>query len=229
MAKIIYRPSQRIHEPPWLIWHAKDLLDKAKRQKDSSKVLYACFELRNCLEMVEFRMILASVEENERAQLMIDAKPRHGIRKVNDKVKSLKHKYQIFYKVACETIDRAGNPLDFSKSAELKEALSDYVHTYTRTPEELNFGSKYIKDAYEVIKDSIIFLESALNKKQNTYMLQNLSIMTLEEDDKKILNDWKNGIIEDEIELKRRLIKRQKEWKPKESPAASAKDRAEEE
>jgi len=210
MTKIIYRPSQRIHEPPWLIWHAKDLLEKANRQNDASKILYSCLELRNCLEMVEFRMILASVGEEDRTQLMIDAKPRHGINKVNDKVKSLKYKYQIFYKIVCETIGRFGNPIDFSKSSTLKEKLSDYVHTYTRTPEELKFGSEYLRAASGIMEETIAFLELALNKDQNSYMLQNLSITTLNEEDKQILDKWKNGIIKDESEL-REILNKQKE------------------
>lgn len=193
-----------------LIWHAKDLLDKAIRQKDASKILYACLELRNCLEMVEFGMILASVEEEERAQLMVDAKPGQGINKVNDKLKSLKYKYQIFYKVVCETAGRLGNPFDFSRSASLKEKLSDYVNTHTRTPDELMFGSDYLKSASGIIQESIDFLEPASNKDKNSYTLQNLSIVTLNDEDKGIFDRWKNGIIKDESEL-REILKKQKD------------------
>jgi hypothetical protein len=209
MTKIVYKPSYRIHEPPWLIWHAKDLFEKANKQGDSSKIIYSCLELRNCLEMVEFRMILASVEEHEREPLKFDAKPRHGINKVNDKVKSLKYKYQTFYRIVCETVGRFGNPFDFSKSAQLKEELSDYVHTYTRTTQELNFDSEYIKKAKNLIRLTIDFLEQVLNKTENTYTLQNLSITALSEEDRKILNDWKAGTIKEEDEL-REILKKKK-------------------
>jgi hypothetical protein len=210
MSKIVYKSSLRIHEPPWLLLQAKDLLDKGVRQKDSSKILYSCLELRNCLEMVEYRMILASVEETDREQIMVEAKPRQGINKVNNKIKTLKYKYQIFYKTICETLDHSGYPFDFSKSANLKEALSNYVHTYTRTKEELEYGSLYLKSANEIIKEVIDFLELSLNKEKgkNSYTLQNMCMTTLSSEYKQILDNWKNGTIKDESELKDILSKK---------------------
>jgi hypothetical protein len=38
MAKLLYKPTNRIHETAWLIEHSNDLLKKAIRQKDSSKI-----------------------------------------------------------------------------------------------------------------------------------------------------------------------------------------------
>ncbi len=92
---------------------------------------------------------------------------------------------------------------------ELKTRLSNYVHTYTRTNEELHFNSDYLKTASKLINETINFIEYSLNRKGNSYLLQNICISTLNDQDKKILTDWKSGKIRDEDALKE-ILKKQK-------------------
>lgn len=207
MKKPIYQPSKRTHNPSWLIHHSHDLLKKALRLEDSSKILYACLELRNCLEMVEFRLILASLEEHERSEVIALAKPHHGIEKTNKKVKTLNAKFQSFYKMVCEVYGIKGNAFDFCKSSELKNDLSEYIHIYTRTESELAYGSAFLNAAIPLIASAIGFLEHALNKGDGVYKLQNISITTLSDDDQQILQRWKEGKIKDETDLKEILLK----------------------
>ncbi len=95
-SELTYYPSKRHHTVPWLVFHAKDLREKSIRLKDVSKVLYACFELRNALELFEVTVLLSSVPEIYRQELLEISKNKNGIEKANKEFDGLKYKFQKF-------------------------------------------------------------------------------------------------------------------------------------
>jgi hypothetical protein len=39
-----YKSSQRYHEVGWMLAHSEDLETKAKKQRDTSKIIYCCLK-----------------------------------------------------------------------------------------------------------------------------------------------------------------------------------------
>lgn len=198
-----YIPSQRYHEVAWMLRHSSDLEDKAKKQSDASKVIYCCLELRNAIEMVDFHLILASVPNSEHQTIAEIAKPYHGNDRANSKLKSLKEKTQIFYECVCEELDIPGKFYDYKKSNQLKSELSQYIHTYTRIPKEMEFESPFIKAAFPIINEAREFIKQSLIPDGDSYIVQNMDFSILSAEDKELLQEWKIDKIDEETLRKR--------------------------
>jgi len=198
-----YKPSQRYHEVGWMLIHSEDLEKKAKKQSDTSKVIYCCLELRNVIEMVDFHLIIASVPSSEHHVIAEIAKPYHGNDKANNKLKSLKEKTQIFYECVCEELKIPGKFYDYKKSNELKSKLSQYIHTYTRIPKDMEFDSTFIKDAFPIINEAREFIKKSLIYDGESYIVQNIDYATLSTEDKELLQEWKQDKISEEVLRKR--------------------------
>lgn len=199
-----YIPSQRYHEVVWMLIHSRDLEKKAKKQKDTSKIIYCCLELRNAIEMIDFHLLLASVPNSEHKSIAEIAKPYHGNDKANNKLKSLKEKTQIFYEYVCDEVGIPGNFYDYKNSNFLKSELSQYIHTYTRIPNEMEFDSPFIKAALPIIAKAQSFIESSLIPDGDSYRVQNLDYGTLPIEDKELLQEWKQDKIDAET-LRQRI------------------------
>jgi len=200
-----YKPSQRYHEVTWMLIHSEDLEKKARRQFDTSKIIYCCLELRNAIEMLDFHLIIASVPTSEHHVIAEIAKPYHGNDKANNKFKSLKEKTQKFYECVCEELGIPGKFYDYKKSNELKSELSQYVHTYTKTPKEMEFDSPFIKAAFTIIEAAREFMKASLIYDGESYIVQNLDFTTLAMEDKELLQEWKQDKI-DEDTLRNKII-----------------------
>lgn len=199
-----YKSSQRYHEVVWMLIHSEDLENKAKKQHDTSKIIYCCLELRNILEMIDFHLILASVPNSEHNAIAEIAKSYHGNDRANNKLKSLKEKTQTFYQFVCEEIGVPGKYYDYKKSNSLKTELSQYIHTYTRTPKEMEFDSAFIKAALPLISEARKFIKTSLIFDGETYIVQNLDYANLAIEDKELLQEWKQDKI-DENTLRTRI------------------------
>jgi hypothetical protein len=200
-----YKPSQRYHEVIWMLKHSEDLEMKAKKLSDTSKIIYCCLELRNAIEMLDFHLIIASIPNSEHNLIAEIAKPYHGNDKANNKYKSLKEKTQLFYECVCDVLHVPGKFYDYKKSNKLKFDLSQYIHTYTKTPEEMEFNGTFITAAFPIIKEARNFLNTSLIYDGESYIVQNLDYTTLTPEDKQLLQEWKEDKI-DEDTLRKRII-----------------------
>ena len=200
-----YKPSQRYHEVVWMLIHSEDLEKKAKKQFDTSKIIYCCLELRNAIEMLDFHLIIASAPDSEHNIIVEIAKPYHGNDKANNKYKSLKEKTQKFYECICEELGIPGKFYDYKKSNQLKFELSQYIHTYTRIPRDMEFESPFIKAAFPIIKEAREFMKASLIHDGESYIVQNLDYTTLPVEDKELLQEWKQGNM-DEDTLRKRIL-----------------------
>ena len=111
-----YTPSNRVHDFAWMVKHSEDLETKAKKQKDTSKLLYCCFELRNAIEMLEFHLLLASIPNSKHQTFSEIAKHFKGNEKANKALKALSYKTQVYYEIVCKESEVNGNYFNFQKS-----------------------------------------------------------------------------------------------------------------
>ena len=192
-----YIPSQRYHEVVWMLIHSEDLEKKAKRQFDTSKVLYCCLEIRNALEMVDFHLIIASVPNSEQDAIAEIAKNYHGNDRVNNKLKSLKEKTQKFYECVCDELNIPGKFYDYKKSNLLKTQLSQYIHTYTRKPAEMEFNNPFIKSAFPIINEAREFIKNSLISDGESLIVQNIDYASLSTEDKELFQQWKQDKIDE--------------------------------
>ena len=200
-----YIPSQRYHDVSWMLSHSKDLESKAKKQFDTSKVIYCCLELRNAIEMLDFHLLIASVANSEHQEIAELAKSFHGNDKANSRLKALKEKTQLFYKCVCEELGLPGKYYDYKKSNDLKFELSQYIHTYTRVPKEMKFDSSFIKAAFPIITKAREFIVNSLIFDGTHFIVQNIDYTALSIEDKELLQDWRQDKI-DESTLRKRII-----------------------
>jgi hypothetical protein len=199
-----YKSSERYHEVSWMLIHSEDLEKKAIRQKDTSKVLYCCLELRNCLEMIDFHLLLASVPDSEHQKITEIAKNFRGNDKANKLLKALSYKTQIFYECICSQLALPGVFFDYKKSNSLKTELCQYIHTYTRVPKEMEFDSSFIKAAFPLIKEVRQFIKASLISDGESQIVQNIDYARLEPEDKTLLQEWKDDKV-DEENLRKRI------------------------
>ena len=185
-----------------------DLREKAVRLQDVSKVLYACLESRTLLEIISANKLLCSVASSEREELRESMRPRHGINKANNQIKGLKLKLQEFGEAIGQSGGFSFPVYSFSESEKIQDILSQYIHSYTRLEQEMQFGSNYINTAISAIDDAIRFASDNLiyNEFRGTYILINFEMNSLPNWAKIILNDWKQeGKIKNKEELKLRI------------------------
>jgi hypothetical protein len=200
--------TKRHHTPDWILRKIADLIDKAKRLEDSSNVLYACLEARNLLEMLSTSKLQCSVPAEEREAITEAVKPHHGIKGVDKELKALGLKTQEFMNVVCSQEGHPFPVFNFNESDKLQKRLSQYIHTYTVSHDEMLFGSTYIKEGFAVIKEAVAFVRHNLfyDAKRNTYGIVNADMTTLPEWSKDLLQEWKTGKIKD-VQVLDALIK----------------------
>lgn len=205
--KYTHEASKRKHNVAWILFQTVDLLQKAVRLRDVSKVLYASLEARTLLEMISVSKLLCSVPAHERDELRGVMKPKNGIEKSNSKNKSLNLKLQEFMEVLSEVESfPASFPIfKFSECKDIQTRLSQYVHSYTRLESEVVFDSNYIQNGVTVINEAIEFAKLNLvdNSEKQTYYIINVEINSLPSWVSEILTDWKQeGKIKSRDELK---------------------------
>jgi hypothetical protein len=94
---------------------------------------------------------------------------------------------------------------DFKKAEEIKGTLSQYLHIYSRTDQELEFDSTFIQESLSVIQLAIDFLKNYFSKDINGYYFAVLDFMTLVEPMKIEFLSWLNSTEQDNEKLTERL------------------------
>jgi hypothetical protein len=199
-----FNSSQRIHNFAWIIEQSRSLEEKAIRQKDSSKIIYCCLELRTALEMLEFLLVLGSVPTPSYDEIISLSQKQNGVDSLNKKIKAITFKNQTFFEVLCNLLNIPGGVFNYSLSQDYKHRLSQYIHTYTMLPENLLFESEFIQKSFELIREVRAFLEKSLNRDDNGYNISVVEYATMPEEDKIILEDWRLDRIDKDI-MKNRL------------------------
>lgn len=200
----IYQSSHREHDFAWILRHCKDLEEKAKRQKDVSKILYCALELRNCLEMVEFYFLLASVDPKLHLTIKEIASQWKGNEKANKKIKALNFKAQKFQELASESSDISTTLFSYKKCDELKNKLSKYLHTYTLTEDEIKYNSTFIQEAFKIFNETRNWIEKWLLFDGKTYTIASIRWDSLKPEQKKLFERWKDDLLNEE-QLKEEL------------------------
>ncbi len=182
----------RIQNPYWSIIHIENLLEYSRQNKNSSFVIYAAFEARNMLERIEFELIIGAANSKFGKQDFEEIKKRHGIKKANKKFNSLKFRYQSFTEALTKAIKTDLNLrfYNYKESEKLKENLSQYLHLYSKTDDELEFESDFIQNSFHHIKKSIDFIKNYFTKDANGIYYGGLDFMTLEEPLKTEFQKW---------------------------------------
>ncbi|MFL5762931.1 MAG: hypothetical protein ACJ77K_03245 [Bacteroidia bacterium] len=201
-----YNPIVRIHDPAYLTVHSKVMKEMGMEHKSSSSLIYACLDLRGALELIEYGILLASVDFQMRQRISELTAPKNGLEVANKELKSLKSKFQYFYQAVCEICNVPGTYFDMKKSRDLQYRLSQYLHTYTRTQEEITFGSEFMNAAAVVIDETLKFIDDSLRDGES-YTLQCIEIAKIPAEDKLLLEEWKNSTKMTYEELKERLQK----------------------
>ncbi|WP_298346995.1 hypothetical protein [uncultured Algibacter sp.] len=200
-----YKPDIRINNPIYLLRQVTELLKIAKEYKNSSSLIYACLECRIALELLDLNLILSTVKAEEREQIIEDSKPKNGIDRVNRRVGSLKHKYQLFFQAVCELFDFGNEYYDYKKSKDLQYKVSTYIHSYHMSNEQLEFDSENMQNCLRLIEEVDNFIKTSLPIENGAYIVLGIEIETLPEEDKTVLNEWKTTNSMEYDELKERL------------------------
>jgi len=188
-AKDEYNPNNRVNAPNYLIRQTEELLKFAKQHKNSSALIYACLESRIAIEWIDLYLILASVDEKEYRKILDESKPKNGIDKLNNKYKTLKEKYQLFFQALNELLNVKSSYYDFKKSKALQNSLSTYIHSYYMLEDEIHYDSKEMQSFFPLIKDVHNFIKKSLNYDGKEYIIIGLEMGSLPEHDREILNE----------------------------------------
>lgn len=191
-----YNPDIRENDPIYLLGHIKQLMLIATTHKNPSSLIYACLDSRIALEILDLNIILHSVGPKEREQILEDSKPKNGIDRMGKKTGTLKEKYQLFFQAVCEILNVGGKYYDFKKSKELQYQLSTYIHSYYMTNDDLKYDSPLMQNAIKIIENVETFITSSLPIENDAYIVIGMNIATIPEEDKKVLEEWKSGVLE---------------------------------
>lgn len=201
-----YDFHKREPQNSWQLKHCEVLLDEAFTHNSTSLVLYAALEGRNLLEKIEFDIMLMSTDNTEWESLAQMAKGKNGLSRSNSKYKALKYRYQTFSEAIVKVIlDFELNVYDFKTSEELQNKLAEYIHIYTRTPEELEYNSDFIQSGIKYINETISFVKSYFVVHNYGYSFGILNFSTLSGSMKNEFDKWKAGVSEDTDELYNKL------------------------
>ena len=200
-----YRPDFRENDSLYLIRQAQELCAIAKEHKNSSPLIYACLECRIALEVLDLQLIYATVNPEERLKIQEESKPKNGIDRINKKKGSLKHKYQEFFQSVNEILELPGKYYDFKQSKDLQHRLSFYIHSYWFTEKEVNYNSKEMKKVFDLVKETNDFVYKSLPKEGDSLIISGIDLLTMPEEDKALLDQWKLSEVNDYEELKEKL------------------------
>lgn len=205
---LTFYATQRHHTPTWILKKIADLVDKGKRFEDSSSIIYACLEARNLLELISMVKLQCSVPEEDRERITAAAKPQRGIQDVDKELKALRFKTQEFMKAVLEVADEEFPVFRISESEAIQSRLSQYVHNYTISMADMEFGSEYLNAAFPAINDAVAFAKANMryNPDRNTYNIGNVDMITLPNWAEAILEEWKTGQIKDKAALTAAIV-----------------------
>jgi hypothetical protein len=149
--------------------------------------------------MLSSSKLQCSVSADEREALLVAIKPHNGIRGIEKELKALGLKTQEFMNATTELEGFAFPVFNFNESDKLIHKLSQYIHTYTISHDDMLFGSYYINQGFVIINEAVEFAMFNLIRDENTQTVSivNAEMGNLPEWAKLLLNDWKSGRIKD--------------------------------
>ncbi len=205
----LYNFRMRVQNLSWSFTTIENLLKQSKESKNATLVIYAAMESRHILERIEFENIVMSANSRFTINNFDNIKKHHGIQKANKEFNALKFKYQTF----SESFSKAVRPdlnlklYDYKKAEDIKGKLSQYIHIYSRTDQELEFESSFIQSGFIEIQSAIDFLKSYVSTDNNGYYYGILDFMTIAEPMKNEFLTWLNSSEQNNDDLTQRLIK----------------------
>lgn len=203
---LIYEYHKREPQNSWQLKHCEVLLEEASKYNNTSLVLYSALEARNLLEKTEFDLMLMSTDKAEWETLSQMARGKYGLSKSNNKYKALKYRYQTFSEAIAKVIlDFPLKVYDYRASEELQSKLAEYIHIYTRTPEELEYLSEFIQTGVKYVNEAILFVKNYYVIHDHEYVFGILDFATLSGSMKSEFEKWKTEVSEDTEGLFSRL------------------------
>lgn len=208
-----YDYQKRENNNTWLLKHIKVLLEEANKHQNISFILYAAFEARNLLEKTEFDLILMSQNSNKVKKLIDIAKGKNGLRRTNEKYKTLKFKYQSFNEALCSVIidDVQVKVFDYKKSGSLQSDLGEYLHVYTLQDKDYNYNSSFFQSGIDLIKQTIEFIKSYYTKTDDGYIFGIIQYDTIHGKIKDCFEKWRKSPSQETKSLYDELLKINKE------------------
>ncbi len=200
-----YNPTKRLQDPLYLTINAEVLKSGAITFKSSSPLIYACVDLRTALELIEFIILLGSVSDGLRPEIIELGKTKNGIDRANKKIKSLKEKFQLFYQAVCEVANISGKSFDFKKSDDLQFRLSKYLHSFIRHPLDIDFDSEFMQSSLPLIDETIKFIRDHITYNNDEIKIQSIDVNHIPAEDVPLLEEWKNSSKMTYEDLKARL------------------------
>jgi hypothetical protein len=173
-----HQREQNIH---WSILQIQTLLENANNQKSSSYICYAALEGRMIIERIEFEILVMAAHDSLDLEWQDLIEKQNGIQKVNSKYKALKFRYQSFTEAFSKVvlINLPIKPFEFKKADDFQNRLSQYIHIYTRKPEELSFDSEFIQSGIKLIEETISYLENMFTLHDGGYVFGVLNFSSL--------------------------------------------------
>jgi len=211
-----FNPYKREHNLHWTVLQMRTLLGNALKLKSSTYISYAALEARMIIERVEFEILVMAAHESLNTDWQELIEKQNGIQKVNSKYKALRFRYQSFTEAFSKVIliDSPIKPFEFKKAEEFQSKLSQYIHIYTRKPEELLFESEFMQTGVKLIEGTIAFLENMFTIHDNNYVFGVLNFSSLKNGFEIEFNNWLNTLDEDVEALTERLHKIASNFKP---------------
>lgn len=204
-----FKPHERSLEPAWLIAQINLLLHSSQVLLDSSLVVYAALEARNLFERLEFELLATAAKGTDTEKFLEEIRGKTGIRQMNKEYKVLKYRYQSFSSVATKAILEGGtlNKFDYKRSEQYCAELSQYIHIYSRTREEMTFGSEFMNSGIKLIQECVDYLMTDFFEVIDGGLTYGVfGFDTLTPSVKQEFNNWLNGVDDDEEALLKRLI-----------------------
>jgi hypothetical protein len=202
-----FNPYKREHNLHWAVLQLRTLLSNAIEQKSSTYISYAALEGRMIIERVEFDILVMAAHESVNTDWQDLIEKQNGIQKVNSKYKALRFKYQTFTEAFSKVIfdDLPVKPFEFRKAEDFQSKLSQYIHIYTRTSEEIKFESEYMQNGIKLIEETISFLENMFTIRDKSYIFGVLNFASLKNGFEVEFKNWLNTLDEDVEGLIQRL------------------------
>ncbi|MCH6235032.1 hypothetical protein [Cognataquiflexum rubidum] len=201
--------NKRSLDANWLLAQIDILILSAKKFSNSSFVIYAALETRNLFERIEFDLLAIAAKGTDTEIFLRGIRGKTGIKKTNDEYKVLKFRYQSFSSAVTKAIFEGGslNKFDYKKSEEFCSKLSQYIHTYSRLPEDIIFESEFISSGISLIEECINYLMEEFFEIINGYITYGVfDFKTLTPSVKMEFDKWLIGVDENEEDLIKRLI-----------------------
>jgi hypothetical protein len=197
-----YIPTKRMEMGTWLYAHIQYLVVLAKKYRDPTMVIYACFETRNFLEKLECEIILAALTEEERLKYLPEIEKMRGLTAAfGNVIQEKAYTYISFMNALCKAKSVPFKPLgnfDFKISNRYKTELNDYCHLYSKSQNDFEFDSSFIQNGLALPKK--IFDQLKVLKVLNDVTgvtITGIAVSALKGDSLVILERWRKKEIKE--------------------------------